>query len=150
MSAGPDSSSYLITLYQGADALGAEELEFDAVKDISALVVYYFNGQCEQCAGELALLQEVADEYEDDLTVLAVDLGPATGMGDSEGAKSLLAEAGATFPAGYTAEESVVRTHEIESIPTIAFYRDEGYYRSKIIGGLTEDDLREGVKDILS
>ncbi len=149
-SVGPDSPSYAITLYQGGGVFDSEQVEFDEVKDVGPLVVYYFNGQCEQCVGELRLLQEVASEYQNEPTVLALDLGPATGMGDSVDAKALLTEAGAAFPAGFTTEESIVSTHEIEAIPTIAFYRDEGHYRSKLVGGiLTEEDLRERVEDIL-
>ncbi len=149
ISAGPGAPGYPITLYQGEDVFGGEEVDFDQVKAAAPLVVYYFHGQCEQCRGELALLETIAGEYTDDLTVLAVDMGPATGMGDSEDAKALLIEAGAVFPAGFTTKTSIVSTHEIETIPTIAFYRAEGHYRSKLVGILTEEDLREGVEDIL-
>ena len=148
-SVGSDSPSYAITLYQDGGVFASEQVKFDEVKDAGPLVVYYFNGQCEQCVGELRLLQKVASEYQDEPTVLAVDIGPATGMGDSEDAKALLIEAGAAFPAGFTTDESIVSTHEIETIPTIAFYRNEGHYRSKLVGILTEEDLREGVEDIL-
>ena len=99
VSAGPDAPSYTIALYQGGGVFDGEQVEFDDAKAEAPLVVYYFNGQCEQCLGELLRLQAVAEEYGDGLTVLAVDMGPATGEGDSEEAMALLAEAGAAFPA---------------------------------------------------
>ncbi len=148
-SIGPDAPSYSITLYQGGGVFDGEQVEFDDAKAEAPLVVYYFHGQCEQCPHELGLLQETAIEHEGALTVLAVDLGPATGMGDSEDAKALLTEAGAAFPAGYTTDASVESTHEIDAIPTIAFYEGEGHYRKKIVGVLTETGLREGLEDIL-
>ena len=148
-SVGSDAPSYPITLYQGGGVFDGQQVEFDDAKDVGPLVVYYFNGQCEQCARELRLLQDATEEYGTDLTVLAVDLGPATGEGDSEDAKAMLAEAGAAFPVGYTDDESVVQTHEVDTIPTIAFYSDGGHYRKKVVGILTEDDLRDGVEDIL-
>lgn len=149
-SIGPDSPSYTIMLYQGGGVFASEQVEFDAAKDEAPLVVYYFNGQCEQCLRELRLLQETAAEHEGELTVLAVDMGPVTGMGDSEDAQSLLAEAGATFPAGYTTDASVESSHEVVTIPTIAYYEDGGHYRKKVVGILTEEDLRESVEEILS
>ena len=150
VSAGPDAPSYPITLYQGAEAFGgAEQVEFDEAKAAAPLVVYYFNGQCEHCLGELFRLQAVAEEYGDALTVLAVDMGPVTGEGDSEDAKAMLAQAATTFPAGYTLDESVPGSHEIEGTPTVAFYSDGGHYRKKLIGILLEEDLREAVKEIV-
>ncbi|MCY4625083.1 MAG: hypothetical protein OXC99_08810 [Chloroflexi bacterium] len=148
-SVGPDAPSYPITMYQGGGVFDSGQVEFDDAKAEAPLVVYYFNGQCEQCLGELRLLQATAAEHEGKLTVLAVDMGPATREGDSEDAQSLLAESGATFPAGYTADASVASTHEIDAIPTIAFYEDDGHYRKKIVGVLTRDNLQESVADIL-
>ena len=150
VSAGPDAPSYIIALYQGGGVFDGEQVEFDDAKAEAPLVVYYFNGQCEQCLGELLRLQAVAEEYGDGLTVLAVDMGPATGEGDSEEAMALLAEAGAAFPAGYTNDEAVVSTHEVDVIPTAAFYSDGGHYRTKLSGILTEEDLRENVEGIVN
>ena len=148
-SVGPDAPSYPITMYQGGGVFDGGQVEFDDAKAEAPLVAYYFNGLCEQCARELRLLQDAAEEHGADLTVLAVDMGPATGEGGSEDARALLTEAGAAFAAGYTTDESVARTHEIDGIPTIAFYGDGGHYRKKVVGILTEEDLRESVEDIL-
>ncbi len=147
-SIGPDAPSYTITLHQGGGVFAEEQVEFDDAKDEAPLVVYYFNGRCEQCAVELGFLQSAAEENDGEVTMLAVDLGPATGEGGPDGAEALLAEAGATFPAGYTTDASVVASHGIDAIPTIAFYGDDGHYRTKITGGLSPTRLEEALQDI--
>ncbi len=149
VSVGPPAPSYQITLYQDGGVLTGEQVEFDDVKALGPLVVYYFDGTCEQCIRELGLLQEAAQAHEGRLTALAVDIGPATGAGGSADGKTLLDEAGATFPAGYTEDASAIESHEIEAVPTAAFYADGGHYRQKIVGFLGEDELREAIAGIL-
>ena len=150
VSVGPPAPSYPITLYQDGGAFTDEQVEFDDAKALGPLVVYYFNGTCEECVRELGLIQEAAQEHEGRLTALAVDIGPATGEGDTIDGKALLDEAGVTFPAGYTEDMSAVESHEIEAVPTVAFYGEGGLYRQKIVGFLGEDELREAIASILN
>ena len=145
-----DDANFSITMYQGEGDVGGEQVDVRAVADREPLVLYFFGGQCEQCAGELSVLQAFHDEYGDRLTVLAVDVGHLMPEGKEQGGRVLLAEANATFPAGYTDDASVIRNHEIDVLPTTSFYKKgAGHYRHRVSGVLLQSDLLDGLDGLL-
>ena len=93
-----DAPSYAITMYQGQNAVGGETVTLEQVQDKGPLVLYYFDAECENCLYGLRVLQNFYAENPDTPTVLAVYVGRLTGKGGDEDARSLLDEAGATFP----------------------------------------------------
>ena len=141
--------SLMMTMYQGQDLIGGETVALETVQDKGSLILHYFDAQCEQCPGALQVLQNFYAENRHGPTVLALYVGRLTGKGNDEEAKRLLAEAGATFPAGFTTDAFVVEEYNLEPMPTTFFYKEKGHHRSKLSGGLLEDDLRrhaEGVE----
>ena len=102
-----------------------------------------------KCLYGMRVLQNFYAENPDGPTVLAVYVGRLTGKGGDEDARHLLAEAGATFPAGFTDDSFVLEEHELELFPTTTFYKKNRHYRSRVSGGLLESDIRENVQEIL-
>ena len=144
-----DAPSYSITMYQGQDAIGGETVTLEQVQDKGPLILYYFDAECEACLDGMRVLQNFYAENPDEPTVLAVYVGRLTGKGGDEDAKRMLAEAGANFPAGYTDDGFVLEEYKLELFPAASFYKSNRHYRSKVSGGLFEDDLRENVEGIL-
>ena len=80
--------------------------------------------------------------------MLAVFIGRLTGNGNDEDARRLLAEAGATFPAGFTTDEFVIDEYDLEAMPTTSFYKGGGHYLKKLSGILLDSDLRKNAEEI--
>ena len=143
-------ANFSVTMYQGQDVVGGEQVDLKEVVDQAPLVLYFYGGQCEQCLGEFSTLQAFYDEHKDDITVLAVDVGHLIAPGNLEDGRKLLAEANVTIPAGYASDDSVVLTHEIDTLPITSFYRKgAGRYRARVSGGLWQSDLLDNVDEIL-
>lgn len=143
-----NAPSFTITMYQGQDAIGGETVTLDEVQNIGPLILHYFDLECEQCPGGLQVLQNFYAENQDGPTVLAVYAGHLTGKGNDEDAKRMLAETGATFPAGFTTDAFVIEEYDLEAMPSTSFYKENGHFRSKIVGGLLENDLRKSAEGI--
>ena len=143
-----DDPSFAITMYQGQDAIGGETVTLEEVQAQGPLILYYFDAECERCPHGLRVLQSFYAENQDGPTVLAVFIGRLTGNGNDEDAMSLLAEAGATFPAGFTTDAFVIDEYNLEMLPTTSFYKGGGHYLKKLSGGLLESDLRKNAEDI--
>ena len=140
-SIGGNAPSFTITMYP--DAIGGETVTLEEVQDKGPLILYYFDVECEQCPGGLQVLQNFYAENQDGPTVLAVYVGHLTGKGNDEDAKRMLAETGATFPAGFTTDAFVIEEYDLEAMPSTSFYKENGHFQSKIFGGLLENDLRK-------
>ena len=149
MRIGGERPTYNITMYQGQDAIGGETVTLEQVQDKGPLVLYYFDAECEACLDGMGVLQNFYAENPDEPTVLAVYVGHLTGKGDDEDARDMLAEAGATFPAGFTLDDFVIDEYGLDLLPTTSFYKDNRHYRSKLSGVLFEDDLRENAAEIV-
>ena len=147
-SIGGNAPSFTITMYQGQNAIGRETVTLEEIQDKGPLILHFFDVECEQCPGSLQVLQSFYAENQDGTTVLAVYVGHLTGKGSDEDAKRLLAETGATFPAGFTTDAFVIEEYDIEAIPSTSFYKENGHYQSKIFGGLLENDLRKSAEGI--
>ena len=147
-SIGGNAPSFTITMYQGQDAIGGETVTLEEVQDKGPLILHYFDVECEQCPSGLQVLQNFYAENQDGPTVLAVYVGHLTGKGNDEDAKRLLAETGATFPAGFTTDAFVIEEYDLEAMPSTSFYKENGHYRSMIFGGLLGNDLRKSAEGI--
>ena len=145
---GGNAPSFTITMYQGQGAIGGETVTLEEVQDKGPLILHYFDVGCEQCPGGLQVLQNFYAENQDGPTVLAIYVGHLTGKGNDEDAKRMLAETGATFPAGFTTDAFVIEEYDLEAMPSTSFYNENGHFRSKMVGGLLENDMRKSAEGI--
>lgn len=91
--------NFSFTLFQGDKVLGAEKLEMDQILG-KPIVLNFWAGQCPPCRAEMPDLQRFYDGFKDDVTLLGIDVGQFTGLGNRRDARNLLKELGITYPAG--------------------------------------------------
>jgi len=143
----PDFS---LTLYQGAQELGAEEIEFSSIFSLGKPVVLNFwAGLCPPCRAEMPGFQKVYDELGDQFVLLGLDIGPFTGLGSREDGQRLLRELGISYPAGTTFEEITVAEYKVRGMPTTVFLTASGEIYDTHIGLLDEQTLRVKVERLL-
>ena len=73
-----------------------------------------------------------------------------TQLGSREDAKSLLAELGVTYPAGYTEHDGVIADYGVLSMPTTVFIDRSGDVFRKWAGVLDRDTLERITNEMLS
>ena len=132
--------NFSFTLFQGEKVLGAEKLEMDQLLG-KPIVLNFWAGQCPPCRAEMPDLQRFYDGFKDDVTLLGIDVGQFTGLGNRRDARNLLKELGITYPAGYTGDGSVVRKYEVLGMPTTVFINADGTVFETWSGVLTLDIL---------
>ena len=147
----PRVGDFEIVAYQTGAGLTAERMQFSAVLDHGKPVVLNFwAGLCPPCRAEMPEFQEVYDEYSDRIQMLGIDLGPFTGLGNSEQGRALLSELGVSYPAGTTEDADVVARFQVLGMPTTLFVTADGGVVAKWTGILTKEKLIEHVEELLA
>ena len=147
----PQVGDFEIVAYQTGAGLTDERMPFSAVLDAGQPVVLNFwAGLCPPCRAEMPEFQEVYDEYRDRILMLGIDLGPFTGLGNSDQGRALLNELGVSYPAGTTEDSDVVARFQVLGMPTTLFVTAEGGVVAKWTGILTKEKLIEHVEELLA
>jgi thiol-disulfide isomerase/thioredoxin len=142
--------AFPVVAYQGADALGASELDFtELLGQGRPVVLNFWAGQCPPCRAEMPAFQGVYDQYSSDFLLLGVDIGPFIGLGSNQSAIDLLAELDITYPAAQALDARAVQDYSVLSMPTTIFYDGSGMEVSRRAGLLTEDALESRVRELL-
>ncbi|MBQ10672.1 MAG: hypothetical protein CMJ45_03885 [Planctomyces sp.] len=124
--AGSDAASDLaFTLYQGSEMLGEGNLTVGSLQG-KPLVLNFWAGLCPPCRAEMPDLQEFYEDNRDRVTLLGIDVGQFTGLGNQDSAKALLEELSVTYPAGFTSDGSVMRDYKVLGMPTTVFIDSKG------------------------
>ncbi|MEK7276694.1 MAG: TlpA disulfide reductase family protein [Chloroflexota bacterium] len=145
--AAPD---FQLTLYQGADVLGLEELKFsDIFGQGKPVVLNFWAGLCPPCRAEMPGFQKVYDELGDQFILLGVDIGPFIGLGSREDGQALLRELNITYPAGTTFEAGTVEQYKVRGMPTTVFLTSEGGIFDTHAGLLDEETFRNKVQNLI-
>lgn len=148
-----DSASagrFPIVAYQGADLLGAEELDFtDLLGGGTPVALNFWAGQCPPCRAEMPAFQRVYERHSDEFLLVGVDIGPFIGLGSHDDARALLAELSITYPAVYAVDDRAVRDYNIVSMPTTVFYTADGQEHSRHSGLMTEQQFEAAVEEII-
>jgi thiol-disulfide isomerase/thioredoxin len=138
------AADFQITLYQGQDMLGGQDVKFAALLgQEKPVILNFWAGLCPPCRVEMPDFQEVYAEYGQEVLLVGVDIGAFTGLGTHEDALALLEEVGATYPAGTTPDAEVVRDYQVIGMPTTVFIKPNGEIFEKWTGLLTKDKLLE-------
>jgi thiol-disulfide isomerase/thioredoxin len=93
--------------------------------------------------------QEFYEEHRDEVTLVGIDVGQFTGLGDQNAAKALLKELGVTYPAGFTDDGGVMRDYKVLAMPTTVFIRSNGELFRTWGGVLNSQKLTEVTNDML-
>ena len=140
--------SLAIKLSQGADKLGAAELDLAALQG-TPVVLNFWAAFCPPCRAELPELQAFYEEFSDRITLIGIDIGVFTGLGEEQDGMDLLEELNITYPAGVTHDNKVVRRYEILSMPTTFFIRSDGTIFKKWSGALNKGVLEKETNAML-
>jgi thiol-disulfide isomerase/thioredoxin len=141
---------FQIAVYQGEDVLGGQEVDFSGVLDQGKPVILNFwAGLCPPCRLEMPDFQEVHEEFGDQVTLVGVDVGAFTGLGDEQEGRDLLQEVGVTYPAGTTANADVMRAYQVIGMPTTVFISPDGEIVERWTGLLTKEKMIELVEELL-
>jgi thiol-disulfide isomerase/thioredoxin len=140
-----------IMMYQGQDEVGGQKLRLSQVlSKRKPVVLNFFAGLCPPCRVELPDLQK---RYEaggkDRYIMLAVDIGPYTGLGTRDDGKAVLQALGITFPAGTVFDEDILTAYKIFGMPSTFFITPDGMIIRKQIGLLTPDQIDAYIAELL-
>lgn len=142
--------SFPIVAYRGADALGAEELDFSQLLGTGTPVVLNFwAGQCPPCRAEMPAFQAVYDRYAGEFLLVGVDIGPFIGLGTRESAIELLDELDISYPTAYAIDARAVQDNDVLGMPTTIFYDGAGEVVARHTGLLTEDAFEARVREAI-
>lgn len=141
--------NFSVTLYQGEGELGAQEVELAQLRG-KPVVLNFWAGLCPPCRAEMPDLQEFYEGYKDRVTLLGVDLGQFTGLGNRQDAEELLEELGVSYPAGFTNDTGVVKDYSILGMPTTVFIDAQGRIFKSWTGALNRATLEKETNKLLS
>lgn len=147
---GDRAPNFHVTLFQGEDVLGVSELNIHDLPLGKPLVLNFWAGLCPPCRAEMPDLQEFSDEFGDRLTLLGVDLGQFTGLGNLQDAEDLLEELGVTYPTGFTNDSNVIKDYKVFGLPATIFIDSEGKLFKNWGGALNLKVLQEQSNAMLS
>ena len=137
------AADFSISMYQGVEEVGgAREIRLSRLQG-GPVVLNFWAALCPPCRAEMPGFQLFYNDFQDDITLLGVDIGPFMGFGDGshQEAEKLLRDLGITYPAGFTTDASVPRKFRITSMPTTLFINSQGEIFEKRSGFLTPSDL---------
>lgn len=134
--------NFSLTLYQGAEQVGSEELDFAQLQG-RPIVLNFWAGLCPPCRAEMPDFQRFYDESKGDVLLIGLDVGRFTGLGGRGDAEDLLEELNITYPAGFTSNRSVMRDYEVLSMPTTVFIDANGEVFENWSGALNREILKQ-------
>lgn len=140
-----------ITMYQGQKTVGGQKVRLSQVLSRGKPVVLnFFAGLCPPCRAEMPDFQKRYDSGgKDRYVLLAVDIGPYTGLGTRGQGQDLLHQLGITFPAGTVFDEDILAAYQIFGMPSTFFITPNGMIVRKQIGLLTPDQMDAYISDLL-
>jgi thiol-disulfide isomerase/thioredoxin len=143
------AADFAITVYTGATELGGEELDLSDLRG-KPVVLNFWAGLCPPCRAEMPHFQEFYHEYGDRVTLLGVDVGQFTQLGNQNDARDLLESLAITYPTGLTNDGSVIPDYGVLTMPTTVFIDSQGEIFRKWSGVLNKDKLVEITDEMLA
>ncbi|MDA1036569.1 MAG: TlpA disulfide reductase family protein [Chloroflexi bacterium] len=145
-----ETPDVLISMYQGANVVGGDEVRLsEVVGQGKPVVLNFWAALCGPCRAEMPDFQRVAEERSDEITVLGIDIGPQQFLGSRAEGQALLADLGVTYPVGTTFDNKVVRNFEVVGMPTTFFIKPDGSLHRSWSGLLTEGKINEIIDEML-
>jgi thiol-disulfide isomerase/thioredoxin len=140
-----------VTVYQGDNFQEGQITTLSEIlSDGKPLVLNFWAALCPPCRLEMPDFQEVSEDYQGQIVLLGLDVGPFTALGSREDGQALLQELSITYPAGTTFDDQVIRSFEVLGMPTTFFITPEGEVFEKWTGILTSDKMGELVDALLA
>ena len=135
-----NAPNFSFSLYQGVTELGARDLELSQLRG-QPVILNFWAGLCPPCRAEMPQFQQFYDEFQDQVTLIGVDIGPFMGLGSHRDAENLLQELGVTYPAGFTNDGNVPRKYSVTGMPTTVFIKSDGEIFERRTGAINRNTL---------
>jgi len=140
-----------LTLYQGADVLGGEQLNFsDLFTQRKPVVLNFWAGLCPPCRAEMPGFDSVYSELSDQFVLIGIDIGPFVGLGSRDEGRNLLRDLGLTYPAETTFATTVLADYRVRGMPTTVFLTAAGEIIQTQAGLMSEAAFRTAVQDLVA
>ena len=95
-------------------------------------------------------MQEFYEEFNGQVSLVGVDLGTFfAGLGSKQDGVELLRELQVTYPAGFTDDQSVVKSYGVLGMPSTVFITADGKIFRKWTGLLNKEKLAEITEKML-
>jgi thiol-disulfide isomerase/thioredoxin len=143
------AADFPINIYTGASTVGGEEIVFSDLRG-KPVVLNFWAGLCPPCRAEMPDLQEFYGEFDGRVTLIGIDVGQFTGLGNQDDARDLLESLAITYPTGFTNDGSVMQDYAVLSMPTTVFITSEGKVFRKWSGALNRQTLAEITNEMLN
>lgn len=145
------AADFEFTAYQGGDKLGGEVVQFSQILALGKPVVLNFwAGLCPPCRVEMPDLQAVYEQFDGQVLLVGVDVGPFTGLGSREDGRALLEQVQVSYPAGTTFDPAVLRDYSVLGMPSTSFITPDGEIVRTWTGLLNKAKLTELVEELLA
>ena len=141
-----------ITMYQGVNEVGGSTIALSSLweKTGRPVVLNFWAGLCPPCRAEMPDLQKRYDAGgKDRYIMLAVDVGPYTGLGTRADGLALLRDLKITFPAGTVFDEDILAAYQIFGMPSTFFIAPDGMIVRKQIGLLTPAQMDDHIAELM-
>ena len=144
------SGDFEFTMYQGGDAVGGNEVNFDDLfPSDKPIVLNFWAGLCPPCRAEMPGFQSVYEQYEGEFILLGIDVGPFVGLGSNQDARNLLSDLNITYPTGYAHDRAPVAQFGVTSMPTTVFFNPDGSIVTRALGFLDLQRMTELVHGLV-
>lgn len=97
---------------------------------------------CPPCKEEMPEMEQFYREKKEDIVILAVNIDPQFDV------QQFAKEMGVTFPILLDEDDSVNKMYQILTIPTTFFIDEKGIIRSKYLGSMTIDKMKQYTEDL--
>ena len=144
------SGDFEFTMYQGGEAVGGNEVNFDDLfPSDKPVVLNFWAGLCPPCRAEMPGFQSVYEQYKGEFVLLGIDVGPFVGLGSNQDARNLLSELNITYPTGYAHDRDPVAQFGVTSMPTTVFFNPDGSIATRALGFLDQQRMTELVHGLV-
>ncbi|MBM7603100.1 thiol-disulfide isomerase/thioredoxin [Metabacillus crassostreae] len=125
--------------------LDGEKMSLSDLKGKKVLVNFWATW-CPPCRSEMPDMQQIYDEYDDDVVIAAVNLTSSESSIDT--VESFVNELSLTFPILLDEKGKVNNEYEVLSYPTSYFIDEEGIIKTKFVGALSYDQMKKLIDDM--
>ncbi|TXC91777.1 redoxin domain-containing protein [Metabacillus litoralis] len=125
--------------------LDGEKMSLSDLKGKKVLINFWATW-CPPCRSEMPDMQQIYDEYDDDVVIAAVNLTSSESSVDT--VESFVNELSLTFPILLDEKGKVNNEYEVLSYPTSYFIDEEGIIKTKFVGALSYDQMKKLIDDM--
>ena len=139
-----------IGTYQSGGVLEGRDTSLQAVLDQGKPVVLNFwGGLCPPCRAEMPTLEDAWQEFDEEVVMLGIDVGPFFGLGSTQDGIDLLRDTGVTYPAGNSRNSSILEDFNLNSLPATFFMLPDGTIQEDWLGAISSGPLSRRIEALI-